>query len=108
MAKKKSKRPNLPQETLDRARAELRGDLPAESEPARSAGMNGSGAAVAASRPKTGARTTGTSAATRRVPTLDELRAEYSYVSKDLRKLVIVAVALFLIIITAALVLPPL
>jgi len=49
MAKKKSKRPNLSQETLERARAELRGDF---AEPVPAAPSIGNGAAVVEAKAK--------------------------------------------------------
>jgi len=104
MAKKKNKRPNLSQDTLERARAELRG----ERTEAQSAGAvqtmptNGSSAVQAKPKPKRA----GTSLATRRVPSLNELLSEYSYVLRDLRNLAILAVILMVIIIGAAIVLP--
>ncbi|MCC7451403.1 MAG: hypothetical protein IT324_28595 [Anaerolineae bacterium] len=101
MAKKKSKRPNLSQETLERARAELRGDF-ADSVPAAPA--IGNGAAVAESKVKAVKRNP--ALATRRIPTLEELVAEYGYVLRDLRNLAILAVTLLAIIIVAAVVLP--
>ena len=102
MAKKKSKRPNLPQETLERARAELRGEhvdvAPVET-------VRPSGATVVAARPK-GAKRTGANLATRRIPSLEELRAEYAYVTADLRNLAVLAVILLVGIVAAAVVLP--
>ena len=85
MAKKKSKRPNLPQETLERARAELRGDkveaatVAPVAEPA-----NGSAAAAA---PVKKVKRPGSGLATRRIPSIDDLIAEYNYVPKELRNL---------------------
>ena len=104
MAKKKSKRPNLPQETLERARAELRGErteVAAPAEPVRPSSASG----TVAPRPKA-AKRTGVNLATRRIPSLEELRAEYSYVTADLRNLAILAVILIAGIIAAAVVLP--
>jgi hypothetical protein len=90
---KKSKRPNLSAETLERARAEMRGEL---TPPA-------SGAAPAAARP---AKRTVAPTAARRIPTTDELISNYAYVMKDLRNLVILAGVLLLLIVAASLVLP--
>jgi NADH:ubiquinone oxidoreductase subunit 6 (subunit J) len=106
MAKKKSKRPNLSQETLERARAEMRGtplDQSAMS-PAVSAsnGAAMTAAAVAAKKVKRA----GTPLATRHIPTTEELIAEYNYVLKDLRYLFTLAGILLLAIIVAAIVLP--
>jgi hypothetical protein len=104
MAKKKSKRPNLPQETLERARAELHGEAEASVTVAESSGSDGATAVVAA-KPKV-ARRTGTGLATRRIPSIAELIEEYRYVLRDLRNLVILATLLFVVIVVAALLLP--
>ncbi len=102
MAKKKTKRPNLSQETLERARAERIGD---RAEPVN--GTDGASvssvAASAGVKPKV-KRTP--SLATRRIPSTEELLAEYAYVLTDLRNLAILAGVLFLLIIGAAIVLP--
>jgi hypothetical protein len=105
MAKKKSKRPNLSQETLERARAELRGERPEPVAAAESAPSNGS--TVVAAKPKVASkRAANPSLATRRIPSVGELIAEYSYVLRDLRNLAILAAILFLAIIVAAIALP--
>ncbi len=104
MAKKKSKRPNLPQETLERARAELHGEAEAPVTVAESSGSDGAAVAVAA-KPKA-AKRTGTGLATRRIPSIAELIVEYGYVLRDLRNLAILATLLFVAIIVAALLLP--
>jgi hypothetical protein len=104
MAKKKSKRPNLSQETLERARAELRGERQEPVAVADSAPSNGG--AVAAKPKVAPKRTASPGLATRRIPTVSELVAEYSYVLHDLRNLAILAVTLMAIIIVAAIVLP--
>jgi hypothetical protein len=101
MAKKKSKRPNLPQETLERARAEMRTervDAVAVAQPAESA-------VAAPAKPKAGRRPAST-LATRRIPTKEELTAEYSYVLSDLRNLFILAAILLISIVVIAVVLP--
>ncbi len=105
MAKKKSKRPNLSQETLERARAELRGARPEPAGAVESTASNGSAAAVARPKPTT-KRATSSSLATRRVPSTSELIREYSYVLRDLRNLAILAALLMLVIVAAAFVLP--
>src|SRR5258708_21779955 len=107
MAKKKSKRPNLSQETLERARAEMRGtlaDQPAVS-PAASA-SNGSAIAASAVAAAKKVKRTGTPLATRHIPTTEELIVEYNYVLKDLRYLFTLAGILLLAIIIAAIALP--
>ncbi len=106
MAKKKSKRPNLSQETLERARAELRGERPEPVAAAEGAPSNGS-AVAAAARPKAATkRPANPSLATRRIPSISELIADYGYVLKDLRNLAILAAVLMLAIIVAAIALP--
>ncbi len=103
MAKKKSKRPNLPQETLERARAERRGET-LGSIPAPVAEKSGSNGTMAvAAKPKVAKRSPAT---TRRIPSIPELIEEYSYVLTDLRYLAILAALLFIAIIAAALILP--
>ena len=104
MAKKKSKRPNLSQETLERARAELRGERP---EPVAEAAPSNVSAVVAPAKPKTATkRAANPSLATRRIPSVSELIAEYSYVIRDLRNLAILAAILMIAIVVAAIVLP--
>jgi hypothetical protein len=103
MAKKKSKRPNLSQETLERARAELRGERTEVVTPVET--VRTGGATIVAARPKQSKRT-GANLATRRIPSLEELRTEYGYVTADLRNLAILAVILIAGIIAAAVVLP--
>lgn len=101
MAKKKSTRPNLPMETLERARAELRGEiLPVN--PAEVAPMDGNGAAVA--RPRV-VRPTGV--ASRRIPTEEELNREYKFVVGDLRRLLVLAGLCIVIVVVASLVILP-
>jgi hypothetical protein len=102
VAKKKSTRPNLPQETLERARAELRGDvLPVN--PAEVAPMDGNGAALAA-RPKM-MRAAGI--ASRRIPTEEELNREYKFVFGDLRRMLILAGLCLLFVVVVSLVILP-
>jgi hypothetical protein len=107
VAKKRTRRPNLPAEALERARAELRGEsaeLPATDGNAASAFASAASAAPAVSRAKFATGTA--SAASRRIPTMDELRAEYKHVTNDMRKLLITSAVLFVVIIVAAIVLP--
>lgn len=103
MAKKRTRRPNLPAEALERARAELRGEAASALNTAVTS-ANNNAAALAGARPKTATGTIG--AVSRRLPTAEDLRKEYEHVSKDLRKLSIVSVALFGIVIVAAILLP--
>jgi len=107
MAKKKSKRPNLSQETLERARAEMRGTVPEQGSVVPAASASNGVAAVAPAMPaKKNIKRAGTPLATRHVPTTEELIAEYSYVLKDLRYLFTLAGILLLAIIIAAIALP--
>jgi len=112
MAKKKSKRPNLSQETLERARAELRGTQPEQSAGADIAPAGGAGTAAlatagaAAVTPKKVKRVAGVPLATRHIPTTEELIKEYAYVLRDLRNLFTLAGILLLAIIIAAIALP--
>ncbi|MBX3085878.1 MAG: hypothetical protein KF716_29855 [Anaerolineae bacterium] len=99
MTKKRAKRPNLPQEALERARAELRGDIV---ETPVAVSTNNNTGAVKAKAPKASTTTT----FSRRMPTMEELHAEYDHVMKDLRKLVVVSGLIMVGIIVAALVLP--
>ncbi len=103
MAKKKSsRRPNLSQETLERARAELRGEKMAAAATVET-GADGTAAVTA---PKVKARPATSSLAARRVPSAEELKAQYGYVLSDMRHLFTLAAALFAIIIIAPIVMP--
>jgi hypothetical protein len=99
MAKKRSK-PNISQEVLERARAELRGSL---SKPAASAPEAESASAAAKAKPivRSG------SLATRRVPTKEELDQEYRHIIRDLRAMLTLAGSLFLFVIVMALFVVP-
>jgi len=100
MAKKKNRRPNVSQETLERARAEMRGERTAPV-------MADSTGAVIATAPKAKvAPKRSGNLATRRIPSLEELRSEYGYVISDLRNLAILAVILLIAIAAAAILLP--
>jgi hypothetical protein len=100
VTKKRVKRPNLPQEALERARAELRGDIV---ETPVAPATNSNSGAVRAKSPKS---TTSTTTFSRRIPTVEELRVEYDHVIKDLRKLVLVSGLIMVGIIIAAIVVP--
>jgi len=104
MAKKKSRRPNLSQETLERARAEMRGDKEIADE-APEVVETASGAAPAAPVARKVKRPAG-SLATRRIPSTTELISEYSYVTHDLRSVLILSGVLLALIVVAAVVLP--
>lgn len=103
MAKKKTKRPNLSQATLERARAERLGERVEAVEASEAETGSNLAAASVSAKPKA---KRAPSLATRRVPTTEELLAEYAYVLKDLRNLAILAGVLFLVIIAAAIALP--
>ena len=102
MAKKKSKRPNLPQETLERARAEMRSDS-APVSVATEAPVSAAAAAGLGATPKKVKRP-GASSASRRIPTTQELIVEYQYVLHDLRNILILSAILLIAIIIARLV----
>ena len=128
---KKTKRINLPQETLERARAEMRGevyipdaeDYADEDEiedvaPVRSTRSVPATATKTAVKTKTATATTNRPVAApvatnrskrnantvRRVPSIGELLEEYSYVLHDLRNLGILAVSLLVTILVLALI----
>ena len=100
MAKKKNKRPNLSQETLERARAEMKGERMDTA--VATEGQSSSKSTVAPMKVKR----SGQPLATRRIPTTSELLGEYQYVLRDLRYLAILAILLMAIIVVAALTLP--
>lgn len=91
--KKSSRRPNLSAEVLERARAEVRGEI-SKTVPTTENGT------VPAVKAKQGFTQSGMS--TRRVAKPEELKAEYAYVLRDLRNLGIIAGSLFGLIIVAA------
>lgn len=96
MAKRKSK-PNISQEVLERARAELRGSV---SKPAVAA-PEAESAAKAKPIVRSG------SLATRRIPTKEELDQEYRHIIRDLRAMLSLAGGLFLFVIVMALFVVP-
>jgi len=96
--KKTTRRPNLSQETLERARAERRSDS-TDAAPVSAA------ASSAASGVKIKRAGTPISAATR-IPSTEELSREYDHVIKDLRNLMILATLLLVGILVLAVVLP--
>lgn len=102
MAKSKSyRKPNISRETLERARAEIKGGVA----PAESAVVAAGSSAAAVAKPK--AARPAIQTANRRIPSVEELKEEYKYVLKELRSLLILAGVLFLFIIVTALILPP-
>lgn len=86
---RKSNRPNLPEQTLARARAELYGDQFAEAAPAV--------AVPVVHQPHHKPRA--------RVVTLDELKTEYAYVINDIRNMFILAGVLIVSLIVISLIL---
>jgi hypothetical protein len=82
MARKKSKRTNISQAALDRARREAAGDLPVAPPPA--AKISKSGKVQTEDQHKT---------------TLEDLAKEYAYVLTDLRSMGVLAGALFAVLI---------
>lgn len=96
------KRANIPAETLERARAELRGDIiadvPQETAAKAARDLN----KATAPRLKKAAPVAGP----RRIPTIEELQQQYHYVGREMRTLAVLAVSMFAIIIIAAVVLP--
>ena len=108
---KKSKRPNLPQETLERARAELRGevyiadsDIDADDEPEVRPVAKAKAATSAPVAPVAKPKRQSTNT-TRRIPTIEDLLSDYKYVLRDLRHLAILAISLFVAIIVVSFVL---
>ena len=101
MAKKKSKRPNISQETLERARAEMRGEPVQAIATANAMDSDAPAAPKAKVKPRVGV-----GLATRHIPTIEELLNEYGYVLKDLRNMLILAGLLFAAIVVAAVVMP--
>jgi hypothetical protein len=83
---RKSNRPNLPQETLARARQELYGSPEAEPRPVKAKREAPAGAPVGARKVKPVQRET-------------NLREEYAYVAYDLRNMGILAAALMAVLI---------
>lgn len=79
---KKSRKPNLPQETLARARAEMYGTTPA------------AGPAAPAAKPAAGH-----SPVARPVTRTADLHQQYAYVIKDLRNIMILAGVIILVLV---------
>lgn len=102
MSKKKTyKRPNVPQAALERARAELRNEATEVVTPVvttTTTATNSAGSKLKVRK--------ATPLATRRIPTAEELQAEYAYVLRDLRNLAMLAVVLVGGIFAAAILLP--
>lgn len=104
MTKKRTRKPNLSEEALMRARAELRGE-------AEAVDSNGTASAVVpasttgVSKVKNAARSVAPQS--RRAPTMEELQREYTYVIRDLRNLLILSAAILVAIVVIAIALPP-
>lgn len=100
---KKSKRPNLPQETLERARAELRGEaapltIDSDTEAVEVTPIPKPKVKTVTSSTPTKAKRTG-STTVRRIPTIEDLLGDYRYVLRDLRHLGILAGSLLIAIV---------
>ncbi len=104
---KKSKRPNLPQETLERARAELRGEVfeTSNGEAVETTPVRPVAKSKVAAAPQLAAKPRRASTVGRRVPTVEELLTDYRYVLRDLRNLAILAASLFVAIVVISFVL---
>ena len=91
---KKTRRPNLPQETLERARREL----------ARNGNAAASAPAPRAETPQQPASSVAPTPArpTRAVSTEADLRSEYAYVIKDLEQMAMLAAALLVVLVLLA------
>ncbi|MFP4321431.1 MAG: hypothetical protein ACLFTK_03170 [Anaerolineales bacterium] len=101
MTKKKTSRPNVPKETLARARAELYGatELTKATDTPPAAGSR---AAARQQQESASLRKAGPGVATAPAVTIEDLKAEYVYVISDLRNMGILAGLLFVGLIVAA------
>ncbi len=95
-----NKRYNVPAETLERARAELKDDAGSIVAPVTTT------KSTAPAAPKVQPKRAASFAKSTRVPTLAELREEYRYVWRELRSLGLLLASLFVVILIAAVVLP--
>jgi hypothetical protein len=107
MTKRKKRRPNLPQETLARARAELYGEDEAAKMAAEEA--EAEAASPAKAKPETKTRKSYKGGRVKEVlpaaTSIEELRDEYVYVLADLRSMGILAGVLFVGLVAASLIL---
>jgi hypothetical protein len=88
---KKTRRPNLPQDTLERARRELeRGGTPVEQPAHRPSQPTSPAKASTPVPPKAGPRIS----LAPKVTTEDDLRVQYAYVISDLENMALVAAAI--------------
>lgn len=101
MSKKKGTRPNVPQETLARARAELHGEVGIVSSNKEKAPTATVAAARESAKPLVQPRKAGKTGAHL---TMEDLKEEYSYVTDDLRKMAILTLGLVAFIIIMAVV----
>lgn len=98
------KRYNVPAETLERARAEMRGEV-ASLPPEERAKAQDSINKTSVPKLQT-AKKAPSFAKSARVPTQAELVEEYTYVTRELRTLALLAVSLLALIIVVSVVLP--
>jgi len=110
-----SRRYNVSQETLERARAEMRGEVATTDEAVVSTRKSTSrvqiypstpGTAPASAAVKSSAKRAPLISGLRKIPTIPELQEEYRYVNHELRNLAIIAVVLLAGVFVAALLLP--
>ncbi len=110
-----NRRYNVPQETLERARAEMRGEVATTDEvevsPRKPTSRVQSypstpGAAPASAAVRSSAKRAPLIGGLRKIPTIPELQEEYRYVSHELRNLAIIAVVLLAAVFAAAVLLP--
>ncbi len=104
MAKKKKSRPNVPQETLARARAELYGTTELATEAAEAA-PEGSRAAARQQQAGASVRKSQPGQGTIPAVTINDLKSEYVYVISDLRNMGILAALLFVGLFVASIIL---
>lgn len=97
------KRYNVPSETLERARAELKGEVGSIEAPETAAAPVPSAKATPV---KAAPKRATTFAKSNRVPTVAELAQEYAFVWRELRLLGLLTAGLFIVILVAAVVLP--
>lgn len=96
MAKRKSSRPNVPEEALARARAELYGAQVSQNTTAAPASDGKAVTPKKAAAPKR--------VVVKRAVSVEELKEEYSYVVADLRSMALLAFSLFILLVVVSLV----
>lgn len=103
MAKKKSRKPNLSNEALERARRELRGEVSAPPTPPIESGASGEQARP--TRPvKQEKRQQDVVYSVKKTMTREELANEYGYIIRDLTSMATLAVILFVAMVAVSLV----